>query len=86
MKRINWTGLALLLMVAGCNTSKIITSWKAENTVPQKYSKILVLGLIREADRTIQENMYHDFCDWIWASAPEGGETAVLHLLLELTF
>ena len=51
----------LLLIVAGCTTSKITTSWKAENTVPQKYNKILVLGLIREADRTIQEKMENHF-------------------------
>ena len=48
-------------MVTACNTSKITTSWKAENTVPQKYNKILVLGLIREADRTLQENMENHF-------------------------
>ena len=50
-----------MLMAAGCTTSKITTSWKAENTVPQKYNKILVLGLIREADRTLQENMENHF-------------------------
>ena len=48
-------------MAAGCTTSKITTSWKAENTVPQKYNKILVLGLIRDADRTLQENMENHF-------------------------
>ena len=57
MKKIKWIGFAFLLMAAGCTTSKITTSWKAENTVPKKYNKIMVLGLIREADRTIQENM-----------------------------
>ena len=61
MKKIKWIGFALLLMAAGCTTSKITTSWKAENTVPQKYNKILVLGLIREADRTLQENMENHF-------------------------
>ena len=61
MKKIKWIGFALLLMAAGCTTSKITTSWKAENTVPQKYNKILVLGLIRETDRTIQENMENHF-------------------------
>ncbi len=62
MKKIKWIGVALLLMAAGCTTSsKITTSWKAENTVPQKYNKILVLGLIREADRAIQENMENHF-------------------------
>jgi hypothetical protein len=57
MKKIKWMGLFLLVMAAGCSTSKITTFWKAENTVPQSYNKIMVLGLIREADRTIQENM-----------------------------
>ena len=50
-----------MLLAAGCTTSKITTSWKAENTIPQKYNKILVLGLIREADRTLQENMENHF-------------------------
>lgn len=57
MKKLKWIGFALILLAAGCSTSKITTSWKAENSVPQKYNKIMVLGLIREADRTIQEKM-----------------------------
>jgi hypothetical protein len=61
MKKIKRIGFALLLIVAGCTSSKITSSWKAENTVPQKYSKIMVLGLIREADRSIQENMENHF-------------------------
>jgi len=63
MKKIKWIGFALLLMAASCTTSKITTSWKAENIVPQTYNKILVLGLIREADRTIQENMENHLVD-----------------------
>src|SRR5665647_988506 len=61
MKKIKWFGLALLLVGAGCSTSRITTSWKAENTVLQKYNKIMVLGLIRETDRTLQENMENHF-------------------------
>ena len=61
MKKIKWTGFALLLLAAGCTTSKITTSWKAENTVPQRYNKILVLGLIQDADRKIQERMEQHF-------------------------
>jgi len=57
MKKIKVLSVGLLLIVAGCTTSKITSSWKAENTLPQKYNKVMVLGLIREADRTIQENM-----------------------------
>lgn len=54
---MKWLGFALLLVAEACTTSRITSSWKAENTVPQKYNKVMVLGLIREADRTIQENM-----------------------------
>ncbi|MBK8496107.1 MAG: hypothetical protein IPL50_14645 [Chitinophagaceae bacterium] len=56
MKSIKWIIISLLAF-AGCTSSKITTSWKAQDAMPQKYSKILVLGLIRETDRTIQENM-----------------------------
>ena len=57
MKKINWVVLVLLLVAAGCKSSKITSSWKAENAEVRKYNKILVLGLIRESDRSIQENM-----------------------------
>jgi hypothetical protein len=61
MKKTKWIGAALLLIAAGCTTSIITTSWKAENTAPQSYNKVMVLSLIREADRTIQENMENHF-------------------------
>lgn len=63
MKNIKWVSLALLLAAAGCSTSKITTSWKAENVTPKTYNKVMVLSLIREADRTIQENMENHFAD-----------------------
>jgi len=46
-----------LFFIAGCSTSKITSSWKAENVQPKEYKKILVLGLINEPDRTIREKM-----------------------------
>lgn len=59
MKTIKRLGFILVLtaIAIGCNTSKITSSWKAENTTLQKYNRILVLCLTREADRRIQENM-----------------------------
>jgi len=61
MKNIRWITISILLIVSGCSTSRITSSWKAENTTPQKYKKILVLGVIRENDRRIQENMEAHF-------------------------
>lgn len=61
MKKIITAALALALLGAGCSTTKITSSWKAENAEPKEYKKIMVLGLIREADRSIQENMENHF-------------------------
>ncbi|MBL7747979.1 MAG: hypothetical protein JNM19_11155 [Chitinophagaceae bacterium] len=57
MKKIKWTIIILLLVAVGCTTSKITSSWKESSHVPKLYNKVMVLGLIRESDRTIQENM-----------------------------
>ena len=57
MKNIKRAGFVLLLIVAGCTTSRITSSWKPEKINSQKYNKIMVLGLIREADRSLQEKM-----------------------------
>ena len=57
MKKIKWPGLLLVMLAIGCSTSRITSSWKAQNIAPQKYNKVLVLGLVRDADRSLQENM-----------------------------
>lgn len=56
MKKIA-SGIVALLIIAGCSSSRITSSWKAENVTPKAYNKILVLGLINEPDRTIREKM-----------------------------
>jgi hypothetical protein len=57
MKKVIGTGIILTLVIAGCATTRITTWWKAENTVALPYHKVMVLALIRTADRSIQENM-----------------------------
>lgn len=51
---INFTFLAL---VSGCASSKITSSWKQPMVIAQKPVKIMVIGVIKESDRSIQENM-----------------------------
>lgn len=46
-----------LLFIIGCGTSRITSTWKARDIIPQRYNKIMVLGLIRTADRQLQQNM-----------------------------
>ncbi len=61
MKIINLLGLFVLFLLESCTTSQITTSWKSNNAEVKLYKKVMVLGLIREADRTIQENMENHF-------------------------
>ncbi|MBL0153549.1 MAG: hypothetical protein IPP93_08700 [Chitinophagaceae bacterium] len=63
MKKLIGVFAVILFLAAGCTTTRITSSWKAQNTVPQKYNKILVLGLIRETDRSLQENMENHFAE-----------------------
>lgn len=47
----------IFLFATGCSSSKITSSWKSQNTAATAINKIMVVGLIREADRTIREKM-----------------------------
>ncbi len=57
MKTLRWFGICLISFLLSCNSSKITTSWKDENAIARKFNKIMVIGIIREADRSIQEKM-----------------------------
>ena len=58
MKTCKYLLYALLFMaISGCTTSQITSSWKASDVSPYNYKKILVLGLIHETDRSMQQNM-----------------------------
>jgi hypothetical protein len=50
-----------LLLLFGCNSSKITSSWKAQEVAADKYKKILVLAMIPEKDRLLQERMEQHF-------------------------
>lgn len=55
MKKISF--IILLLLIVGCSSSKITSSWRAKDVTALKYDNILVLGIIPEKDRSIQERM-----------------------------
>lgn len=54
---IKLVAISLLLFWSCGPTSRITSSWKAPDVTAKKYSKIVVLGLIRDADRTVREKM-----------------------------
>lgn len=49
--------LLVLIILLGCSSSRVTSSWQPPQTAPKAYNKIAVLGLIREADRSLRENM-----------------------------
>lgn len=58
MKRLLTTSILFLFLVAACGpSSRITSSWKADNVQPDKFKKMVVLGLVRENDRTLREKM-----------------------------
>lgn len=58
MKRSNIFILLVVLMFFSCSTTTSITSsWRSPGIAPRTYNKVMVLGLIADADRSIQQNM-----------------------------
>lgn len=57
MKSIIYLLLAAGLLTTACSTTRITTSWRADAAIPQHYNRVMVLGLIRDKDRSLQEKM-----------------------------
>ena len=59
MKKISFYGLiSIMFLIPACSSVTHITSvWKSTDVNQNHYSKILVIGIIREADRRIREGM-----------------------------
>ena len=51
-----WALLALLIFT-GCATTYITSTWKDSGSQPKNYSKLMVVGIMRETDRSLRENM-----------------------------
>lgn len=46
-----------LLFLSGCNTTQVISSWKAPNASLRSYNKILVIGLMDAKERGLREEI-----------------------------
>jgi hypothetical protein len=55
MKKMLLVFSAALLF--SCQTSKITHTWTAKDVTPKKYTKILVLGVLKDNDRELQSKM-----------------------------
>jgi hypothetical protein len=63
MKKANKILIILIIICNGCSSSKITSYWKDTTVVSKEYKKIMVLGLIRESDRSLQQNMENHLVD-----------------------
>jgi len=57
MKKYFALFLIPFLSIMSCNVTRITSSWKAPDATMGTYNKIMVVGIIHEADRTIREKM-----------------------------
>lgn len=59
MKKLRAFGLVtVFLLLNSCSpTTHITSTWKADNITPGQYSKVMVLGIIRDADRNVRIQM-----------------------------
>lgn len=58
--RLRTSGYACVLLLSllfSCNSTKILSSWKSENISPQKFNKILVIGMMGARDEAIRQNV-----------------------------
>ncbi len=58
MKTIDKFIIAILsIIILSCSASRVTTYWKKPNIAEKSYNKIMVIGVIHEADRSYQERM-----------------------------
>ena len=51
------------VLIYSCATSKITSTWKAPDAVAKYYEKLMVVGIIREADRNLRIKMENHLVD-----------------------
>lgn len=59
MKKIIYGIVFLMSTLSSCNSTKVISSWKAENYTAPLYKHIIVWGILTEKDSTLRHNMEH---------------------------
>jgi hypothetical protein len=62
-------GIALMvLLAAACSSTKVTSSWKADNANRLSYQKVLVLGVMANKDRSIRMNMENELAEELKSS------------------
>jgi len=53
----------LALLLASCSSTYITSSWKAANSTPARFKKLVVIGLVGESERKARESMEKHMVD-----------------------
>ena len=56
-------GLVILFLLTCCSSSRITHSWKSETANSGSYDKIMVIGIIKDHDRNLREQMENHLAD-----------------------
>ena len=56
-------GLVIFFLLTGCSFSRITHSWKSETASSGSYNKIMVIGIIKDHDRNLREQMENHLAD-----------------------
>lgn len=63
MKRSIWFIIVLSVFLVQCSSSSIISSWQASEKLNVKTGRIVVVGLIKESDQSLQWQMENHLAD-----------------------
>lgn len=69
MKKLFFPGCAaVILFLTSCSNTRILSSWRAEDVDPQKYNKLLVIGMMGARDQTLRQNIENSMVQQLQAS------------------
>jgi hypothetical protein len=57
MKKLLLFAIPIALMLSGCSTSKVTTSWSEAQKTPAHLNKVLVVGLFDDNNRSLRQQM-----------------------------
>jgi hypothetical protein len=63
MKRIIWLIIVLSVFLVQCSSSSISSSWQASQAMDLKTGRIVVVGLIKESEKSLQRQMENHLAD-----------------------
>lgn len=60
---ISMVGLSAIMLLGGCSSTKVTSSWKADNATGVKNERLLVLGIMNDKDRSMRIAMENELAN-----------------------